>query len=612
VGENQGQNVESPDRGLPRDPASSKGEDTANSGSSLVPPSVDTTAPNTPKPGTSDASPANPTSSYAAKPVPASQIDPMRRLDDADIATIGQIRELSKVGFQVAREFKREIREQPQAGFHAAQELKKGDVPDDAIHGGTKELARNARDQAEHINNYYGPVTIGVMGTVDQSASGVPATQAQSSLDEGTERLWSFDRFVLSQKRVPDLGYILALAALSGAPLSSINRAADDLAQRLVIPKQPSESEKRSDPEVQIATPRRILLAEVGCEIVPGSPQDSDEGYSSAERIRFREPGTEQVLLRDAWLNLRLSIPWIASFLTWLSDHGQATDSELRLAAGRTAGLLTTWDASATEGILFDAWVYSHGLDALGAGLIALTSTSASAARSVEKRLIEWTEGKEGKDKIIVAALLASGAFGRAAPDLAFHLLASLVRQKRHLTLDLAAMGYAVSFAAAADDPQIGGRVIRELSDLRKADDDKIIQKLTGAYFLLLTSVLDEGKKDDDSSEILFLDVLDASPEALQLAARMFNELLAPNVHANVALDRFRSICFCAFRGGARRQQTFLALADAMHATGDEDERDTLRYWLDYWSDDIDELAVAARVTLNSWLENSERGGIAI
>jgi len=486
----------------------------------------------------------------------------------------------------------------------------------------TRNRARKAvsdeRTVKIYIGTYVGTSTgvVGgkIEGPINQRTSAAADNAETSKPDEGSGRLWSFNRFILSQERVPDLGYILVLAALSGAPLSSVNRAADDLAERLLASQRLSESNNQGLPPIYIATPRRNLLVEVDCEIFTSTLGDSKAGERLVERVRFCEQGADQALLRDAWLNLRVSIPWMKSFLEWLSDQGRSADLELRLAAGRTAGFLATWDPAGAETILFDAWISGRALDALGAGLIALARTSEAAAQYVERCLIEWTEGQKGKDRIIAAALLATGAFGQAMPDVAFRLLASLVRQRRHLTLDLAAMGYVVWFAAAADDPRLGGRVIREISDLPSAHDDNIIRQLASAYFLLLTTVLDDDddEEDDDLSESLFLDVLEASPEALKLAARMFNDVLAPNIYAKAALERFRLICFCGFRNGARRQQAFLTLADAMHEKGDEGERDTLHYWLDHWLNSIEEQSVGAGLALSSWLKKSSMGEIMI
>jgi hypothetical protein len=603
VDENQYQNGQSADRALLKSPPPTKNEDAA-----------------APAPGTTGF-PSSTAALVTQAPTPSDPVSPDPRASRTD-GPVGE-EDIKNIGDKIGDAVK--------LGLRAAQELTGGKIVNDESHrDSAKELARKRIDDGNHIYNFYfdakaadndkqtSNVNIGTyVNSIDQRGSDTSTGSQQSIGDEDAVGLWSFDRFVLAQKRVPDIGYVLAVAALSGAPLSSINRAADDLAQRLAATPLSAKPDKNDSPSIQIATPRRVLLAEIGCDVIPRGSEESEDGYSSAERVRFREQGTEQNLLRDAWLNLRLSIPWTAPFLTWLSEYGRSPDPEMRLAAGRTVGLMATWDASAAEAILFGPWVSGQALDAVGASLIALSGTSPAAAKRVEKRLIEWTEGREGKERIIAAALLACGAFGHAAPDTAFRLFASLVRQKRHLTLDLAAMGYAVSFAAAADEPQIGARVIEELSDLRKSQKDKIIQKLTGAYFLLLTAALDEDKEgedkgNDDSSETLFLDVIDASPKALQSAAQIFNELLAPNVHANTALERFRAICFCAFRKGARLQRTFLTLAEAMHAAGDEDQRDTLRYWLGHWSDDVDEVTVAVEARLSVWLENSKGGEIRI
>ena len=453
----------------------------------------------------------------------------------------------------------------------------------------------------------------GVMGgridrsPINQPGAADPDRPRPAKSSAKNENLWSFGRFVLSQERVPDLSYVLALAALAGAPLSTINRAAEDLAPRLASPPRPDAKEAPAAIAIQVATPRRIILADLGCEMFSGPADDSDEVPS--ERVRFTEAGAERLLLRDAWLNLRLSIPWMAPFLNWLSRIGHSGDLELRLVAGRTAGFLASWDAAAAESV-FNSWVSGRAVDALGAGLIALAGTSEAAKRNVEKRLLGWTEGQGGRNRIVAAALLASGALGHALPDVAFRTLASLVRQRRYLTLDLAAMGYAVWFATAEGDPSVGSRVIKEVSKLRAAGDDKVIMKLTGLYFLVLTSALEseDEEGDDTSSERLFLNVLAASPEAVRLAAGLFNELLAPNVHANAALQRFRSICFCAFRGGPAAESAFTALVESMHAQGDEDARERLHYWLEYWLEEVREHSVAAAAMLSALVEKISSG----
>jgi hypothetical protein len=524
--------------------------------------------------------------------------DLMGRVGEKDFAKKDNVAFSASAGLEIANEVR--ITGDPASG---------AETPKDA-----REQADKSVSDAKTINNFYIGTNHGDIAALLQqatTASAPPGGKQPGDAGEARAKLWSFAQFVLSQDRISDLSYALALAALSGAPVSAVNRAAEDLGERLLPPAPASDSGEAKPAAIQVVTPRRIVLAELGCEFF-SSPASSVEVELSTERVRFRDPGADQLLLRDAWLNLRLSVAWMGTFLRWLSDQGRSDDLELRLAAGRTAGFLATWDSSSAESILFHSWIAGRATDALGAALLAFAGTSKAAEANVEKRLVEWTEGEGGKTRIITASILASGAFGHASPDMAFRILASLVRQKRYLTLDLAAMGYAVWFASAASDLSIGSRVIMEVSKLRSVHDDKIIRKLTGYYFLLLTAALDSNDGDhDDCSEKLFLQVIGASGDALRTAAGLFNELLAPNIHAQAALERFRSICMYAFRANASAQSTFLRLAESMYAQGDDEARDTLRYWLAYWLEEVQEHSAAAGLALDTLIENFSNGALA-
>lgn len=515
------------------------------------------------------------------------EIDPLARADD--VGAQGALQRLRE-GRRVVNEFRADDQTAPDAPMDAKEEARQAT----AIYNITIE---------NYVHSNTGIVAGQIAGDIHKEGA-----DRENRARTEPANLWSFGRFVLTQEKVSDLSYVLAVAALSGAPVAAVNQAADDLAARLIaLTVVPDSKEAKPPGIIQIATPRRSILADLGCEISVGDVVDADE--IPAARVRFSDAGAEQ-LLRSAWLNLRLSVPWMAWFTDWLSALGRSRDLELRLAAGRTVGLLASWDLAAAEPILFNSWISGRAVDALGAGLMALVKANDNAKRYVEKRLLEWTEGQGGRNRIVAASLLAAGAFGHAQPDIAFRLLASLVRQRRYLTLDLAAMGYAVWFATAANDPAVGNRVIVEVSKLRSAHGDKIIRKLTGMYFLVLTAALDSDGDDDDSSEQLFLEVVGAAPEALQLAATLFNELLAPNVHANAALERFKSICLYAFRGPPAAQRAFTALVESMHVQGDGDQRERLHYWLGYWLGEVHEHSAAAGAALGSLIERVNNGAV--
>lgn len=531
------------------------------------------------------------------KPQPTDQRDPMEEIKTEDIGSVLRVL-LKSVGRSSSE----------------LNEILDGDL---RIERNTKEQAREVKIVLKFYNHYYGPVVDkNIGGAVSGEASGSvnigntgPGADTTTEVGKDAGEAWSFGHFILSQERVDDIGYVLALAALAGAPLSTVNRAADELVERLRMLRV-VDPEKPAPHPIEVCAPRTTVIAEIGCSIFTDQ-SDEPGGELPCQRAVFREPSEAQALLRHAWTSLRLSIAWMGVFLEWLSDQGRDRDLELRLAAGRTVGVLTTWDRPAAEGVLFESWTSGRALDALGAGLIALAGASNAHEKYVEDRLLRWIEGKDGRYKIVAAAMLANGAFGHAVPDLAFRVLSGLVCQRRHLTIDLAAMGYAVWFATAADEPQIGVRVIKEISTLRSENEDRLVRRLTGVFFLLLTAAIDGEPDDEYVSERLFLDVLDSSPEALRLAAKLFNEVLAPSTLARPALDRFQSVCFCAISGELKHQRVLFALVESMQAQGDDDDRDTLTYWLSYWLDEIRERSIEVGRALETWLKRSKRVEVA-
>jgi hypothetical protein len=306
---------------------------------------------------------------------------------------------------------------------------------------------------------------------------------------------WPHAGFAATGGSPRQLSFLIALGAMSGESAGQIEAAAADLQRRLesrAPARTPAKDSADAPPfALDVSTPRSQLLQRFRARA-------TTDVASMAERLDFEDPADGPRVVWHAMVEIGGDLG--ADVRAWLQDLGEAPETEVRAAAGRTCGALALNDFTGIRR-LFEAWraaTTADPLDALDAALGV--AERAAAGRSRVADYVRELSERADYDDVFAMGVLAGGEFAQANPTAGFELLQRLISTPREDTLFFALRACIAWLAIGQEKPALAGRVWVELA--KTGSDKTDVSKWRRAW--LLTSLLATACQRGDGVPELF------------------------------------------------------------------------------------------------------------
>ncbi|MFI7274926.1 hypothetical protein [Streptomyces sp. NPDC049879] len=215
-----------------------------------------------------------------------------------------------------------------------------------------------------------------------------------------------------------DKAFLLALAVLDEGPYATVAQLGDRLCGELQAVESPGD-----EPGLTVFGTSRAARMELARADVYVESALTSWGPEDREMTRFRDRGTADLLLREAWS----AHPAVRGpFAAWLTELARDGDPFVRTRAAASAAALARHDFSAAMHGLVHGWASSrdYRLSVQAANALALAAYAGTAA--VHRVLRDWAAG--GHPRRRWTAVRVYALTGPLAPEETLDALAELAR----------------------------------------------------------------------------------------------------------------------------------------------------------------------------------------
>lgn len=450
-------------------------------------------------------------------------------------------------------------------------------------------------------NNNYGSVSgesliIGNAATINRTSTSHQSNgkALPASPDTESNEPWPRSAFQTPGLSAADFSFFVSAAAFEGLTLGDIRRASANLAARL---------ESFFFVPVDEKAPRSPLrLGSIDDFMKPfGLETVSVKGPSGNDRlrevVRFSKDGAAEVVLLYAVNRLHLSSQWPSMFFEWLKEMGSSDDYEVRVAAGRAAGLFLLASNRQVDSLVIHNWFSSESigpLDALDACYSIAAKNSEEFRSHFKRRLMHWGNFGEGIDGIFALRQFSAGAYWTIDRDSCLDALGRLATRSSIVALMHAQDAYDRLLVKAIDQPDDARLIFASLTKALPAGNSYEAKAGRLQVILVTLSLLEIELKDRNSGKYFCIDrimgeLTDFTEMAtIMNAAMVGGSMQATSVRAYRDLFR-RQICARHDAYPALDPLPILVLLRRMHEIGDKDQQERLEYYLSDWCEALAE-----------------------
>jgi len=456
------------------------------------------------------------------------------------------------------------------------------------------------REAARVINNYYvtthvgtatGQLAFGPSSSIQGGERRADSVQADAGRNRASGGSWLRSAFLACQHKPDDLAFLLAVAALEGLAFSDIRTAsaqlADTLRPLMAVPAATDDKERPPPPPILLST-LEDQFEVFGVEVLT----EKSPAGRMREVVKFREPGAAVHVMHYALTRLSFGSNWPNPVISWIEllGAGAVSNYEVRLAAGRAAGLLWVAGHKDIEQRVVAAWFTADStkpLTAFDACFAIAARESEQLREETKRRVLHWGHFGGGVDGLFALRRLVVGSYWTLEPKTCAKALSHLITIPGLVAFVHALETFTSLFKDTIDRPEDASCLLESLLGALLDAQGRDAEQRRQQVILGLLSLLEVEAKIGDGKRVFVIDRLLGQLSATSELAQLLNLALAPSPIQPTVVGSIQDLTLRNLKqatAAAWRETPVLVVLDRMFETGTAQDRKRLAHYVEQWS----------------------------